>query len=285
MNRSPRGVRISRRALLAATALAPGAAIARAKPRQLGLILKMKDDLARDWIGTLEKIAAIGYRELEFPGHLGPSAAECRRVLDRLKLAAIAGGDVYKRLDAQLDDVLADAHVLGKRYICCYWPWLDGGTNKSPDDWRRLGDTMNALGTRIARAGMRLAYHNHDLEFRPFPGASPDAPLPYDLLVRATDPSLVTMQLDLWWVAKANASAAAVLDRHRGRFSIVHIKEPGNTPDGGMKCDGATFADLGATLTAAANARVQHFVCENEDPADHYRCARATYELLRRTTF
>ena len=227
----------------------------------------------------------IGYRELEFPGHLGPSAAACRRELDRLGLVAIAGGDVRRNLEAHLDDVLADAHALGKRYVCCYWPWLDGGTNKSPDDWKRLGDDMNTLGRRIAAGGCKLAYHNHNLEFRSFPGAAADAPLPYDLLVRATDPALVAMQLDLWWVNKAGVSAVPVLARHSGRFAIVHIKEPTNTKDAGWTCDGASFVELRATLAAATKAGVRHFVCENEDPADQYGCAKRTFALLRRTPF
>ncbi|MDX2021356.1 MAG: TIM barrel protein [Deltaproteobacteria bacterium] len=243
-----------------------------------GLILKMKEDLQTNWQAALARVAGLGIKEVEFPGTLGNSAAACRKVLDELGIRALGGGSVYKDLVATMDEVLETSAVLGKRYVYCYWPWLDGGKDKTADDWKRLAGTMNHLGARVKRGGLTLAYHNHDMEFLPIAN---DARVPFDLLLEHTDPSLVTMQLDLWWVNKAKASPVPFMKRHPGRFASFHIKEPNNTPEAGMACDGGSFTNIATILRAGKAAGVKHFVIENEDPKDHYKCAARTLGYLK----
>lgn len=260
----------------------PAERFAHAKPANssvpYGLILKMKADLEGDWQSALKRVASLGIREVEFPGTLGRSAIECRKQLDDLGMRVLGGGGVYKELTSNLDEVLQTSAVLGKQYVYCYWPWLDGGKNKTADDWKKLATTMNELGARVKAGGLTLAYHNHDMEFLPL---GPSGRLPYDLLLENTDPKLVTMQLDLWWVNKAKQSPVPFLKRYPGRFASFHIKEPSNTPEAGMACTGSSFSDAKTILRAGKAAGVKHFVIENEDPKDHYKCAAQTLRYLQ----
>jgi sugar phosphate isomerase/epimerase len=51
------------------------------------------------------------------------------------------------------------------------------------------------LGEKVNAAGMKFGYHNHILEFK-----ETDGVIPYVELLRLTDPSKVTMELDCEWV-------------------------------------------------------------------------------------
>ena len=237
----------------------------------------MKDEFSTDWRATLAHIAKVGFRELEFPGFFGPSPQACRAALDGLGLIALGGGAVYRELLAHIDEILATSQTLGKRYVCCYWPWLDSGEHKTADDWKRVGDAMNALGARVRAGGLTLAYHNHDKEFLPLTGAGS---LPYDILLAHTDPALVSMQLDLWWVDKGGADPIPFLRQHHGRFAIFHIKERLNTAENGWACTGSTYVNLPAVLRAGLDAGVGHFIVENENPQAAFACAEDSLRKL-----
>jgi sugar phosphate isomerase/epimerase len=283
MNR--RKVLFSTAALAGAHALQATAHAAKPISRpsvRMGLILKMKHDLELDWRSALKKVAALGFKDVEFPGTLGTSAVECRHVLDDLGLVALGGGAVYKDLNANLEEILKTSQILGKTYVYCYWPWLDGGQNKTVDDWKRLGDTMNQLGARCKAGGLMLAYHNHDMEFLP---VGDNGPFPYDILLQHTDPLLMTMQMDLFWVEKSKRSPIPFLNRHPGRISSFHIKERLNTQENGMVCSGESFDNLAVTLKAGLRSGVKHFVIENEDEKDHYDCAQRTLSYVNSLKF
>lgn len=140
---------------------------------------------------------------------------------------------------------------------------------------------MNKLGARTKSGGLQLAYHNHDKEFVP----EGQGHFPYDLLLQHTDASLMTMQIDLFWGDKDWLSPVPFLKRHPGRVASFHIKERGNTDEGGMLCSGASFIGLNVTPKARVASGVRHFAIENEDDRDHYACAAKTISYLKSLSF
>jgi sugar phosphate isomerase/epimerase len=220
-----------------AAALMSLSALAQAKSTpsfQMGLqMYTVRDPMAQDPIGTLKRIAALGYRNLETygfdPGALkyyGMPAAEFRRVLDDIGLTTTTGHyDLHAfvarpiaDMTAYIDRAIEGAQSLNQQYIT--WAWLDP-QSRSLESFKVVAERLNLIGAQVAKAGLKVAYHNHDFEFIPHEGK-----IGYDIIMRETDPALVKLQLDLFWVAHSSArSAHELFALQPGRFVMWHVKD------------------------------------------------------------
>ena len=216
-------------------ALGAGGTTAAAKPRyQMGLQLyTVRDPMAADAAGTLKAIHAMGYRNLETYGfepdtlkYYGNPAADFRKVLDDLGLTTTTGHyDLHKYLagpaeamTAYVDRCIQGAHALNQQYIT--WAWLDP-QSRGLESFKRVAERLNLIGAQAAKAGLKVAYHNHDFEFIPHQGQ-----IGYDIIMRETDPDLVKLQLDLYWVAHSSArSPHELFQLQPGRFVMWHVKD------------------------------------------------------------
>ena len=113
--------------------------------------------------------------------------------------------------------ILQSANGIGQQYIVC--PWIDENIRTEPGSWQRAAERFNRAGQPARKAGIQLAYHDHWFEFETVNGR-----LPYEILLNETDPHLVKMEMDIFWVVKGGADPMAYLDRYPGRFPLVHIK-------------------------------------------------------------
>lgn len=193
----------------------------------------IRDPLARDAFGTLKQVAALGYRDLETygfdPDHVkyyGLDAKSFKHVLEDNGLTTSSGHyDLFQylhkpmqELTAYVDRCIEGALALDQKYIT--WPWLDP-ESRSIDAFRLLAERLNRIGEQIRKAGLLLAYHNHDFEF-----IAHDGERGYDILIRDTDPALVKLQLDLFWVAHSSPwTPLELFERQPGRFTMWHIKD------------------------------------------------------------
>jgi sugar phosphate isomerase/epimerase len=233
--------RIPRREFLRnATALAGLAAAvmnshAASKPRyRMGLQLyTVRDPMAKDAVGTLKQAAALGYRNFETYGlepdtlsYYDMPAPVFRKVLDDQGLVTTTGHyDLHRYLAqppatmaAYVDRCVEGALALGQKYIT--WAWLDP-QSRDLESFKRVAERLNLMGAQVARAGLKAAYHNHDFEFIPQGGE-----IGYDIILRETDPALVKLQLDLFWVAHSSARTPRELfELAPGRFVMWHVKD------------------------------------------------------------
>jgi sugar phosphate isomerase/epimerase len=223
------------RSAAAVASLGGLAANASAKPRyRMGLQLyTIREPMAKDPAGTLESAAAMGYRNFETYGfepetlrYYGMPATELRKVLVGLDLTTTTGHyDLHaylakpaEAMTAYVDRCILGAQALGQKYIT--WAWLDP-QSRGLGSFERVAERLNLIGAQAAKAGLKVAYHNHDFEFIPHEGK-----IGYDIILRETDPDLVKMQLDLFWVAHSSARSAHELFRLQpGRFVMWHIKD------------------------------------------------------------
>ncbi|HEX7051851.1 MAG TPA: sugar phosphate isomerase/epimerase [Longimicrobiales bacterium] len=236
----------------------------------------VRDLMARDVEGTLAALARIGYREVEFAGLHGRSAREMRAILDRLELTAPAGHVSLAEVRDDLDRVLDDAATLGQDYVVC--PYLDVAY-RSRDGIKRAAEIFNRAGAAARGVGLGFAYHNHDFEFEPLP----DGTLPYDLLLAETDPALVRMEMDLFWITKGGGDPLAYFARHAGRFPLVHVKDL--SADGAMVNVGEGTIDFAKIFARAEQAGIRHYFVEHDQPAAPLDDARVSYTYLRRLEF
>jgi sugar phosphate isomerase/epimerase len=244
----------------------------------------------KDVQGAFERLARLGYRDMELPSMLGRQPAELRAMADRagLRISAlhVTYPDLSKRssADGALAALAKDLHVLGADHaVAPMPPWPSGlkparGESfgdtlgrgiaaEGPDFWKRMTDVLNRCGAELRREGIRLGYHNHNVEFRPMGDSNG-----WDILVDGTDPKLVSFELDAGWVAAAGIDPVALVRRHGGRLRLMHIKDiKGSTrPNFALTMDptevGSGVIDWKRLLPAAYKAGVRHFYVEQEPP-------------------
>ena len=225
---------------------------------------------------TLARVAATGYTEVEFAGYFGKSPGEVRAILDRHGLAAPAA-HVSMAAD-QWRAALDAAPVIGHRYLVV--AWIPAEQRQTLDAYKRMAQDFNRLAAEARAAGLQFAYHNHDFEFQPF-----DGKLPYDVLLAETDPKLVQMEMDLYWITKGGQDPLAYFARYPGRFPMVHVKDSAGAPEHRMVDVGAGTIDFRKIFARRKQAGIRHFFVEHDEPADAFASIRASYEYLKRLKF
>ena len=237
----------------------------------------LRELLSKDFEGTLAALAEIGYREVEFAGLYNRSARDVRSILDRHGLRAPAGHVGIPEITDTIDQTIADAKTLGHEFVVV--PWVPDEL-RSVDGYRQIAETFNRAGTTLRAAGLTLGYHNHWFEFDHL--SSPSSTCGYDLLLQYTDPNLVVMELDLYWIRKGGRDALQYFRDFNGRFRLVHVKDM--AADGSMADIGRGVIGWAELLGAAKAAGVRHFLVEHDAAKDPLSFARTSFDYLRTLT-
>ncbi|HET9475076.1 MAG TPA: sugar phosphate isomerase/epimerase, partial [Steroidobacteraceae bacterium] len=192
----------------------------------------VKSEAEKDVEGTLRKLYAAGFREIEFAGYYGRNPADLGKLLRDIGLTPVSthagAGDIAKKGD----EILRDAKVLGLKNIVCSSPGVTPEKDKLPweermkavdlNDWKWNAELFNKFGKQVSDAGMSFGYHNHSAEFKKFDGKTA-----FDYLFETTDPRHVKMELDVGWVVVAQQDPVAILDKYQDRVIALHVKDVG----------------------------------------------------------
>jgi sugar phosphate isomerase/epimerase len=230
---------ISRRAFMQrAGAFASAALVAPvaepARRYKLGLqLFTMRAAMRADVEGTLKRIAGIGYEEVETygfdPEAIGyyglPAQSFAQRLRDNNLTTSSGHYDLNRFMSSGLDDLrryvdrcIEGARALGQAYIT--WPLLDADS-RTIEKFKVAAERLNVAGAQVQKAGLQLAYHNHDFEF-----VEQNGQIGYDIIVGETDPALVKLQMDLYWIAHGSKlTANQWFRRQPGRFVMWHVKD------------------------------------------------------------
>jgi sugar phosphate isomerase/epimerase len=245
---------------------------------RIGLQLyTVRHDVERDFAGTLARVAQTGYREVEFAGYFGKTPHEVRGLLDRYGLAA-PSAHVGSLAPDEWRAALAAAAVIGHHYLVV--AWTPPAVRRTLDDYKRMADGFNRAAAAARAAGLQFAYHNHDFEFTPMEGQ-----LPYDVLLAATDPELVQLEIDLYWMTKGGQDPLRYFARWPGRVPMVHVKDSGGPPEYRMTDVGAGTIDFAKIFARRAQAGIRHYFVEHDEPPDAFASIRASYDYLRKLEF
>ena len=233
----------------------------------------VRNDLARDFEGTLSRVAEIGYREVEFAGYHNRSPSDVRAILTRLGLTAPSAHIPLDQFRRNIDGAIADAKTVGHEYLVV--PWLDPSQRRSIDDYRSLAEELNRFGEKVRAAGLRLGYHNHDFELGAMGGS-----VPLDMLFDRTDPNLVVFELDLYWVTRGGADPLTYISRYPGRVHLVHVKDSAGAPEHRQVDVGKGTIDFGKILSRREQAGIRHAFVEMDEPTNALETLRVSYQYL-----
>jgi sugar phosphate isomerase/epimerase len=238
----------------------------------------LRDDSARDFAGTLKQVADIGFAGVELAGLGGHTADEVRSILDDNNLLVCGAHIGLDLLENSFDQVVSDALALGYEYVIV--PYLSDDRRKSLDDYKRLAAELNSLGERLKPNNLTLCYHNHDFEFNKF-GSDVYA---YDVIFGDTDPSLVKVEMDAFWVVKAGESPAAYLEKYAGRVPLIHVKDMTAAPESTFAEFGEGVIDFTPIFEAAAVGGTEYYIVEQDRTFNHapLESVRISFENLRK---
>jgi sugar phosphate isomerase/epimerase len=258
-------------------------------------------ELNEDMPGTLEKIAAIGYRCVESAGMAGKAAQEFRKALDAAGLKC-PSSHLFMSPGQTAPQYLDKIKILGSEYAVSSVMIKPGAQIKSvedhvkyvssmtQDDYKRMASDLNALATQAKSVGLQFAYHNHNMEFRKWS----DGTAAYDTVMAETDPSLVKIELDCGWADLGGQSPLSLFKKYAGRVRMLHIKDfvavghpvvehgPNNNPEWTEL--GKGHIDYRAILAAAPRAGVELIFVEQEPPYVKFtamEAAKANYDYLQ----
>jgi sugar phosphate isomerase/epimerase len=267
------------------------AAKAEHKIERLGLQLyTVRNEMGKDFEGTLARVAAAGYREVEFAGYFDHAPKDVRAILDRHKLTAPSTHVDYVSVETKLAQVIETSHVIGHKFVVN--PWIDEEMRKQPDVWKRMAATFNKAGEACKKAGLQFAYHNHHFEFVPVNGV-----MPFDQLLKECDADLVKMELDLCWITVARQDPLLYFQRYPGRFPLVHVKGLKKVPEGDapVPFDQAipNITDVGTNdvidwkriFAKADQAGIRHYFVEHDAAPSPFDSLNASAKYLNTLRF
>lgn len=233
----------------------------------LGLQLySVRELLPTDYAGTLKQVAALGYKEVEAAGFYKHPVDEVKQDMQAAGLRCVSGHYPSSELHARLDEIIAFHKTLGAENIVCSSPGHKDASAKgdlSLDDWRWNAGEFNTFGKKVKAAGLRFGYHNHVAEFGKIDGR-----VPYDELLRLTDPALVTMEMDCGWVVVGGGDPVAYLKKFPTRISMLHVKDfkPKEAGEEHPKAAelGQGTIDYKPIFAAADKGQIKHYFVEQE---------------------
>jgi sugar phosphate isomerase/epimerase len=232
----------------------------------------VRDETARDFAGTIRRVAALGYPAVEFAGYGDLNAGEMRALLDETGLRAAATHVGLAALDADVDREIAYCLAIGCSHLVL--PWLPP-EQRSPESFAALAPRLDEFGRRCQASGIRFGYHNHDFEF-----VLQDGVTLLERLLDSTAPDLVGLELDVYWAAYAGSDPIALLGKYAGRVPVVHLKDMGADRRFAEVGDGTL--DIQAICTAAVNNGAEWLVVEHDAPTmPSLESAKRSLENLR----
>ena len=205
------------------------------KQQLIGLQLyTLRNVMGKDIPGTIAKVAEIGYTSVEPFGYasgkyFGMSVEDFAAIFKQNNLKTPSGhytmmDFLLKGDEDQLKKTVADAAKMNHEFFVI--PYLTDNLRTSLDDYKKLAVKLNRAGEEAKSAGMQLAYHNHDFEFKDWG----DGKTGFEVLRTETDHKLVSFEMDMYWVSRAGHDPIELIKSNKGRFKLWHIKDMANTP-------------------------------------------------------
>jgi sugar phosphate isomerase/epimerase len=227
----------------------------------------VRDELAKDFVGTIEQVAEIGYKSVELAGTDNLTAGELKALLDRVDVTAVGPHTSLTQLAQDLDRVLDYFAEVGCPYITC--PYMPE-EYRPPEEFSATCELLNRIGEGCRERGFQFCYHNHAFEFETMVGDQ----MLFDALYDKTDPELVKGEVDIYWVQYAGYNPAEVIARRPERFPLIHLKDmtPGEPTFAEV---GEGILDLPSVFTASESSGAAWYIVEQD------RCQRPSLQSAR----
>ena len=226
--------------------------------------------LPKDVVGTLDRIQAMGIKEIEGgSGKIDP--ADYRKLCADRGISIPSTGAQFKELEEEPMKVVETAKALGAKYVMCAWVPHPNRGNFSKADADKAIAVFNAAGKVLAENGLTFCYHPHGYEFQPYEGGTL-----LDYIITQTNPDYVSFEMDIFWVQFGGGDPVALLNKYGNRWKLLHLKDmkKGIQKDltGGTDVEfnvplGTGQLDMEGILKVAKKIGIAHYFMEDESSA------------------
>lgn len=216
---------------------------------------------------ALEKLADLGYKELEIYGYngtfFGKNRTEFQSILKNTGLKIISSHHTTGVIDKSPGTLLnnweksvEDLHFLGTEYMVCSYLFPEERTR---EHYKKLPELLESSGEVTKKAGIQMAYHNHDFEFEKWD----EKATIYDFILENSSSELVKMELDLYWISKTDLDPLSYFEKHPGRFPLWHVKDMQKDSKGFTEIGNGTI-DFKRIFEARKKAGLKHWFVEQD---------------------
>jgi len=247
-------------------------------------IYTLRNVILQNPLSILKAVQEIGYREIECTaGNLDKIWPALQQT--SLKPVSLHTDQSMFTPDGGLftNDALQMTKARGFKYLVIPYLML---AKDGADGLRRIAERMNRQGEQAKNNGMTLCYHNHAHDFEPVGGVPA-----LQMLLDNTDPKLVQLEMDIFWVSRAGHDPVEALHAHKGRVPLLHLKDKAadlpvafneNVPRDAFKAVGHGSINIPAVLKAADSAGVKnYFVEQDQTPGDPIISLKESFEYLK----
>ena len=258
-------------------------------PKQLGVQLyTLRNEIKADAGAALKAVAAAGYQQGEMYGfpNCDPMIRAAREAGLALHSSHFEWDCVVNPKDAGLSDfmrILEKARATRLEHLVI--PFLAEANRGSVAAYQRTAANANKAAAKAREAGIQLAYHNHNFEFKPLEGGKTG----FDIFVEEFS-SDMKFELDLFWVKVGGQDPVALLQKLAGRVTQVHLKDLkggmslpnfGSVPADAFQELGDGIIPTAPVLKAAKAAGVIYCHVEQDQSPDPLSSIRQSAAYLR----
>jgi sugar phosphate isomerase/epimerase len=228
----------------------------------------LRNEVTKDVKGTIAKIAEIGYNSVEVFGYKAGkffdlSPEDFSAVFKQHNLKTPSGhytvfNFLTKGDEDELKRAVEDSTKLSHDFFTI--PYLTDDMRTSLDDYKKLAEKLNKAGQAVKNAGMQLAYHNHNFEFKDWG----EGKTGFDIFLKETDPSLVNFEMDIYWVKKAGIDPIQLIKANPGRIKMWHVKDMDNTPEQSFTEVGSGIIDYKEIFKYKKESGMKYFFVEQD---------------------
>ena len=227
---------------------------------------------------ALAEVADIGFKEVEFAGYFNRPPRAIRQLLDRNGMSSPSAHLGMSEIRGSWNRTLNDAAEIGHKWLVV--ASLADADRNSIDAIKRTADILRKAAEDAKIYHIKLAYHNHEAEFRPVEGRRM-----FDVLLEETPPELLQVELDLYWIIRGGGDPLEYFSRWPGRFPLLHVKDAGPAPDFEMRDVGKGTINWAKIFAKHKEAGVKHYFVEHDNPANPLASIKASYQYLHQLRF
>lgn len=183
-------------------------------------LYSVREKTSKDFLGTLEKLADMGYEAVQFAGFFDTPATELKNCMERVGLAAAGSHMPFESLTgSKLMESLEYNRIIGNDLIIC--PILPEEYRKDEEGYYRAAEQLNSIGRVCYENGFTFAYHNHDIEFEDLGNGKTG----FDILFEETNQDLVKIELDCYWASYSAVDPNQIISAYQDRIVSLHMKD------------------------------------------------------------
>lgn len=226
----------------------------------------VRDESEKNFMATLEKVAAIGYKGLEFCGYYGIEATELRKYIDKLGIKALCAHVSLNDLQENFDREIEYAKVLGMKTITL--PWLPEECRKDEAAYKKTSELIGLLAEKCSNEGVQLCYHNHDFEFDKINDE-------YVLDAFLNKAPNLKLELDTFWTSFVGIDTLEYMKKNESRIQYIHLKDMKKGYKHEFAEVGEGCLDISSFIKTAVELGVKWAFVEQD------RCSKPSFESIK----